>query len=127
MRALIQRVSKASVAVDDKLVSEINQGLLILVCAMADDNDLNVERMAAKISKIRVFRDENGKMNKSILDIGGEATNPGSNEVQKKKEWQRPPTKNKNFFLEVPSRPHHTTRFPGWVGNSCQVPELHVK
>ena len=73
MRALIQRVSKASVAIGDNLVSEINQGLLILVCAMTDDNDLNVERMAAKISKIRIFSDENGKMNKSILDIGGEA------------------------------------------------------
>ena len=73
MRALIQRVSKASVSIGDNLVSEINQGLLILVCAMADDNDLNVERMAAKISKIRIFSDENGKMNKSILDIGGEA------------------------------------------------------
>ena len=42
MRALIQRVSKASVSIGDNLVSEINQGLLILVCAMADDNDLNV-------------------------------------------------------------------------------------
>ena len=73
MRALIQRVSKASVAIADNLVSEINQGLLILVCAMADDSDLNVERMAAKISKIRIFSDENGKMNKSIVDIGGEA------------------------------------------------------
>ena len=73
MRALIQRVSKASVTIGDNLVSEINQGLLILVCAMTDDNDLNVERMAAKISKIRIFSDENGKMNKSILDIGGEA------------------------------------------------------
>ena len=73
MRALIQRVSKASVAIGDNLVSEINQGLLILVCAMADDSDLNVERMAAKISKIRIFSDENGKMNKSIVDIGGEA------------------------------------------------------
>ena len=73
MRALIQRVSKASVAIGDNLVSEINQGLLILVCAMADDSDLNVERMAAKISKIRIFSDENGKMNKSILDIGGGA------------------------------------------------------
>ena len=57
MRALIQRVSKASVAIDDKLVSEINQGLLILVCAMADDNYLNAESMAAKISKIRIFSD----------------------------------------------------------------------
>ena len=73
MRALIQRVSKASVAIGDTVVSEINQGLLILVCAMADDNDLNVEHMAAKISKIRIFSDENGKMNKSIIDIGGEA------------------------------------------------------
>ena len=73
MRALIQRVSQASVAIDDKLISEIQNGLLILICAMSDDNELDADRMASKISKMRIFNDENGKMNKSIIDVGGAA------------------------------------------------------
>jgi len=73
MRALIQRVTKASVTIDEELISEINQGLLILVCAMSEDEESDAEQMASKISKIRIFNDENGKMNKSIIDIAGEA------------------------------------------------------
>ena len=73
MRALIQRVSQANVKIDGKTISEIKQGLLILVCAMADDTEIKAEQMASKISKIRIFNDENGKMNKSIKDIEGEA------------------------------------------------------
>lgn len=73
MRALIQRVSQANVKIDGKTVSEINQGLLIFVCAMSEDEESDAEQMASKISKIRIFNDENGKMNKSIIDIAGEA------------------------------------------------------
>ena len=73
MRALIQRVSQADVKIDGKTISEIKQGLLILVCAMADDHEIKAEQMASKISKIRIFNDENGKMNKSVKDINGEA------------------------------------------------------
>ncbi len=73
MRALIQRVSEANVKIEGKIISEIKQGLLILICAMADDNEIEAEQMASKISKIRIFNDENGKMNKSIKDISGEA------------------------------------------------------
>ena len=76
MRALIQRVSQANVKIDGKTISEIKQGLLILVCAMADDNEIEAEQMASKISKIRIFNDENGKMNKSIKDVNGEAIDP---------------------------------------------------
>ena len=71
LRALIQRVSEASVTVNNKLIAEINHGLLILICAMTGDKMLDAERMAAKISKIRIFNDESGKMNRSILDIRG--------------------------------------------------------
>ena len=71
LRALIQRVSEASVTVNNKLIAEINHGFLILICAMAGDEMLDAERMAAKISKIRIFNDESGKMNRSILDIRG--------------------------------------------------------
>ena len=73
MRALIQRVSQASVTIDNEVISEIKHGLLVFICAMSEDTKLNAEKMALKISKIRIFNDENGKMNKSILDIGGEA------------------------------------------------------
>ena len=73
MRALIQRVSQANVKIDEKIISEIKRGLLVLVCAMADDTEIEAEQMASKISKIRIFNDENGKMNKSIKDINGEA------------------------------------------------------
>ena len=56
MRALIQRVSQANVKIDEKIISEIKQGLLILVCAMADDTEIEAEQMASKISKIRIFQ-----------------------------------------------------------------------
>jgi len=55
MRALIQRVTQASVSIDNNTISEIKQGLLILVCAMNDDNEEDAEKMASKISKIRIF------------------------------------------------------------------------
>ena len=73
VRALIQRVSQANVKINGELISEIDRGLLVLICAMTGDNNSDVEQMAMKISKIRIFNDENGKMNKSVLDIGGEA------------------------------------------------------
>ena len=73
MRALIQRVTQASVSINNNIISEIKQGLLILICAMSDDNEADAEKMASKITKIRIFNDEEGKLNKSITDINGEA------------------------------------------------------
>jgi len=73
MRALVQRVSEASVKVDGQEVGEIGAGLLVLVCAMQGDTQANADTMAAKISKLRIFKDEAGKMNRSLLDIDGEA------------------------------------------------------
>jgi len=73
MRALIQRVSQASVTVDGKVIGEINQGLLILICAMQGDTNDNADALAAKISKLRIFADDAGKMNRSLLDIAGQA------------------------------------------------------
>ena len=73
VRALIQRVSEANVKINNELISEIDRGLLILICAMTGDSNSDVEQMALKISKIRIFNDDKGKMNKSVLDIGGEA------------------------------------------------------
>ena len=56
-----------------KIVGEIGPGMLILACAMQGDTDDTPKKMAAKISKLRVFRDEDGRMNRSLLDTGGEA------------------------------------------------------
>ena len=73
MRALIQRVSSASVSVNDARIGAIDAGFLILVCAMQDDTDADASKLAAKISKLRVFKDEAGKMNRSLVDTGGAA------------------------------------------------------
>ena len=73
MRALIQRVRTASVRVDDHVIGEIEAGLLILVCAMEGDGVAQADQLAAKIAKLRIFRDEAGKMNRSLMDIGGAA------------------------------------------------------
>jgi len=73
MRALIQRVKAASVTVDDPIVGGIGAGLLILVCAMEGDGEIQVNQLAAKLSKLRIFKDDAGKMNKSLLDTSGAA------------------------------------------------------
>ncbi|SLN75829.1 D-tyrosyl-tRNA(Tyr) deacylase [Roseovarius gaetbuli] len=73
MRALLQRVSEASVRVDGTIIGQCGPGLLILVCAMQGDSEADADRLAAKIAKLRIFTDEAGKMNRSILDTGGSA------------------------------------------------------
>ncbi len=73
MRALVQRVSEARVAVEGAVLGEISHGLLILVCAMAGDDGDAPGRLAAKISKLRIFRDDAGRMNRSLVDVRGAA------------------------------------------------------
>jgi D-tyrosyl-tRNA(Tyr) deacylase len=73
MRALIQRVSEASVTVDGDVLGSINAGLLILICAMQGDTEAQADKLAAKIAKLRIFKDEDGRMNRSVADIGGSA------------------------------------------------------
>mgnify|MGYP000963880369 CR=1 FL=1 len=73
MRALIQRVSSASVAVDGQTVGAIERGLLVLVCAMQGDTDEKADWLARKVAKLRIFPDDAGRMNRSLLDIGGAA------------------------------------------------------
>lgn len=73
MRALLQRVSEASVTVEGTRISAIDHGLLILVCAMPDDTDDTAKALAAKIAKLRLFKDDAGKMNLSIAQTGGAA------------------------------------------------------
>lgn len=73
MRALLQRVSEAQVRVDGELIGQCGPGLMILVCAMRGDTEANAEQLAAKVSKCRIFQDDQGKMNRSVLDISGSA------------------------------------------------------
>lgn len=73
MRALLQRVSHASVTVEDEVIAQTGPGLLILVCAMQGDTATQAHQLAAKIAKLRVFPDESGKMNLSVSDTGGAA------------------------------------------------------
>lgn len=73
MRALIQRVSQARVTVEGRETGQIGAGLLILVCAMEGDDTARADQLAAKISKLRIFKDEDGKMNRALADIGGAA------------------------------------------------------
>ena len=72
MRTVIQRVSKASVTINGTLKSEIKQGLLILIGICDEDTMEDLEWLVKKIANLRVFNDENGVMNRSITDIGGE-------------------------------------------------------
>lgn len=71
MKALIQRVTEASVHIDNKLVGSIGQGLLVLLGVEKNDDHAAVEKMAKKLLAYRVFADEQGKMNCSVSDIGG--------------------------------------------------------
>lgn len=71
MRALIQRVSEATVRVDGTVVGQIGPGLLILICAMDGDTDAQAQTLATKITKLRIFKDGAGKMNLSVHDTGG--------------------------------------------------------
>jgi D-tyrosyl-tRNA(Tyr) deacylase len=73
MRALIQRVSRAAVSVEGAVIGEIGPGLLILVCAMQGDGEAEADRLAARIAKLRIFKDDEGKMNRSVVDTGGAA------------------------------------------------------
>ena len=72
MKALIQRVKSASVTIDGLLYSKIGQGLLVFLGVEKGDDKLNAEKLADKLSKLRIFEDENEKMNHSILDSEGE-------------------------------------------------------
>jgi D-aminoacyl-tRNA deacylase len=73
MRALVQRVASARVDVAGETVGQTGPGLLVLVCAMQGDTMVQAETLAAKIHKLRIFRDDMGKMNLALKDTGGSA------------------------------------------------------
>ena len=72
MKILIQRVKRASVTVNNELISLIDKGLLVFVGIGEEDNDEDIQWLSKKIANIRLFDDENGVMNKSVMDIDGE-------------------------------------------------------
>ena len=72
MKVVVQRSKKSSVSVDEKLVNEIDNGMVLLVSFTQGDTIDNILKMTKKIANLRIFDDENGIMNKSILDAGGE-------------------------------------------------------
>ena len=73
MRALIQRALKGAVTVAGEEIARTGPGMVIFVCAMQGDGEADAHRMAAKIARLHIFRDGEGRMNRSILDCGGEA------------------------------------------------------
>jgi len=73
MRALLQRITHASVSTSGKIIGQSGPGLLILICAMQGDTEAQADKLAAKISKLRIFKDPSDKMNLSVLDTGGSA------------------------------------------------------
>ena len=72
MRAVIQRVSKASVTVEEKVISKIGKGLLILLGVENEDVEEDITWLSRKIANLRIFDDDSGVMNKSLLEIGGD-------------------------------------------------------
>lgn len=72
MKIVVQRVSEASVTIDNSIVASINTGLLVLLGITDDDTQEDIEWLCRKISGLRIFNDQNGVMNKSIQDINGE-------------------------------------------------------
>ena len=73
MRAVVQRVKSASVTVDGELISEIESGLLVFLGVSKNDTREDIDYLAQKVVNLRIFRDEESKMNKSLLDVGGSA------------------------------------------------------
>ncbi|MEX3316985.1 D-aminoacyl-tRNA deacylase [Sulfitobacter sp. PS-8MA] len=73
MRALLQRVTEASVTVENDVIGEIGPGLLILTCAMPEDTAETAAKLAEKIAKLRLFKDDAGKMNLNLSQTGGAA------------------------------------------------------
>ena len=72
MKAVIQRVRNASVSIDNKVVSQINQGLLVLLGITSTDDHIAIEWLSKKIVHLRIFNDESGVMNKSVMDVDGD-------------------------------------------------------
>ncbi len=72
MRVVVQRVSQSNVKVSGEVIGEINEGLMVLVSFVDEDNDTDLDWMTKKIVNLRIFNDDEGKMNRSVQDVGGD-------------------------------------------------------
>ncbi len=72
MRVVVQRVSQSNVKVSGEVIGEIKEGLMVLVSFIDEDNDTDLEWMTKKIINLRIFNDDEGKMNRSVQDVGGD-------------------------------------------------------
>ena len=72
MRVVVQRVSQSNVKVSGEVIGEIKEGLMVLVSFIDEDNDIDLEWMTKKIVNLRIFNDDDGKMNRSVQDLGGD-------------------------------------------------------
>ena len=72
MRVVVQRVSQSNVKVSGEIIGEINEGLMVLVSFVDEDNDTDLGWMTKKIVNLRIFNDDEGKMNRSVQDVGGD-------------------------------------------------------
>ena len=72
MRVVVQRVSQSNVKVSGEVIGEIKEGLMVLVSFVDEDNDTDLNWMTKKIINLRIFNDDEGKMNRSVQDVGGD-------------------------------------------------------
>lgn len=72
MRAVVQRVERASVVVGDDVIGAVGRGLCVLIGVTHDDHQTAADKMADKLAKLRIFEDDEGKMNRSVADVGGQ-------------------------------------------------------
>ena len=72
MRVVVQRVSQSNVKVSGEVIGEIKEGLMVLVSFVDEDNDTDLDWMTKKIINLRIFKDDEGKMNRSVQDVGGD-------------------------------------------------------
>ena len=72
MRVVVQRVSQSNVKVSGEVIGEIKEGLMVLVSFVDEDNDTDLDWMTKKIINLRIFNDDEGKMNRSVQDVGGD-------------------------------------------------------
>ena len=73
MRAVIQRINGASITIDGNETREIGTGIVVFMCAMTGDTERQADFLAQKVCELRIFKDENDKMNRSLIDVGGDA------------------------------------------------------
>ncbi len=73
MRAVIQRINGASITIDGNETREIGAGIVVFMCAMTGDTKRQADFLAQKVCELRIFKDENDKMNRSLIDVGGDA------------------------------------------------------